>query len=133
MAAEPHCLIWCDTEQTSLIIDIGEWVLYETCRQGPAWLLCSAAAYCPLSVNISAPQIKRSDLISTVYDVLMATGFPVAQLELKITERSLMETNDSELINDILNNLHALGVRLAIDNLALLIKNSIKIAIPFKH
>ena len=63
----------------------------------------------------------------------MATGFPVAQLELKITERSLMETNDSELINDILNNLHALGVRLAIDNLALLIKNSIKIAIPFKH
>ena len=65
----------------------------------------------------------------------MATGFPVAQLELEITERSLMETNDSELISDILNNLHALGVRLAIDNdnLALLIRNSIKIAIPFKH
>lgn len=102
-------------EETSLIIDIGEWVLYETCRQGRAWLDAGLPPIV-LSVNISAPQIKRSDLISTVYDVLMATGFPAAQLELEITERSLMETQDSELISDMLNNLHALGVRLAIDN-----------------
>jgi EAL domain. len=102
-------------EETSLIIDISEWVLYETCRQGRAWLDAGLPPLV-LSVNISAPQIQRSDLISLVYDVLTATGFPAAQLELEITERSLMDAQDAELIVDMLNNLHALGVRLAIDN-----------------
>jgi len=102
-------------EETSLIIDISEWVLYETCRQGRAWLDAGLPSLV-LSVKISAPQIQRSDLISLVYDVLTATGFPAAQLELEITERSLMDAQDAELIVDMLNNLHTLGVRLAIDN-----------------
>ncbi len=102
-------------EETSLIIDIGEWVLYETCRQGRLWL---DEGFPPivLSVNVSAPQIKRSDMVALVTDVLEETGFPAAQLELEITERGLMENQDAERVVDILNNLHALGIRLAIDN-----------------
>lgn len=102
-------------EETSLILDIGAWVLYETCRQGRLWL---DAGFSPtiLSVNVSAAQIKRSNLVSLVSDVLQETGLPAAHLELEITEQSLMEHQDIDFIVDTLNNLHALGIRLAIDN-----------------
>jgi len=102
-------------EETSLILEIGEWVLYETCRQGRLWL---DEGYPPLvlSVNVSAPQIKRSNIVAIVSQVLEETGFPAAQLELEITERSLMENQDAEFIANTLHSLNALGIRLAIDN-----------------
>lgn len=102
-------------EETALIIDIGAWVLYETCRQGQLWLDAKLPPIV-LSVNVSSAQIKRSNIVALVSSVLMETGFPAEQLELEITENGLMESNDSELIVEILNDLHALGIRLAIDN-----------------
>jgi EAL domain-containing protein (putative c-di-GMP-specific phosphodiesterase class I) len=102
-------------EETSLIIDIGEWVLYETCQQGWLWLE-EGLPPITLSVNIASPQIKRSNMIALVASVLEETGLPAEQLELEITEQSLMENHDAEIVLDILNNLHALGIRLAIDN-----------------
>jgi diguanylate cyclase (GGDEF)-like protein/PAS domain S-box-containing protein len=102
-------------EETSLIIDIGAWVLVETCQQGRQWL-DEGLPPIILSVNVSAPQIKRSNIAELVNGVLTQTNFPAEQLELEITEQGLMEHNGSDLIIDILNNLHALGIRLAIDN-----------------
>ncbi|MDD1609366.1 MAG: PAS domain S-box protein [Methylococcaceae bacterium] len=102
-------------EETSLIIDIGAWVLYETCQQGKEWLDAGLPPI-TLSVNVSAPQIKRSNMVTLVSAVLTETDFPAEQLELEITEQGLMENNGSEFIVDILNSLHALGIRLAIDN-----------------
>jgi diguanylate cyclase (GGDEF)-like protein/PAS domain S-box-containing protein len=102
-------------EETSLIMDIGAWVLYETCQQGRFWLEEGLGAI-TLAVNISSPQIKRSNMVALVDNVLKETGLPANQLELEITERSLMENHDAEIVLDILNNLHALGIRLAIDN-----------------
>jgi len=102
-------------EETSLIIDIGAWVLYETCQQGKEWLNAGLPPI-TLSVNVSAPQIKRSNMVTLVSGVLTETDFPAEQLELEITERGLMDNSGSELIIDILNNLHDLGIQLAIDN-----------------
>jgi diguanylate cyclase (GGDEF)-like protein/PAS domain S-box-containing protein len=102
-------------EETSLIIDIGAWVLFETCQQGREWLDAGLPPI-TLSVNVSAPQIKRSNITTLVSRVLEETNFPAEQLELEITEQGLIEYNDSELIIDILNSLHELGIRLAIDN-----------------
>jgi diguanylate cyclase (GGDEF)-like protein/PAS domain S-box-containing protein len=102
-------------EETALIIEIGAWVLYETCQQGRLWLEAGLPPII-LSVNISAPQLQRSNMAVLIATVLEETGFPAAQLELEITENSLMENNNPEIVLDILNNLHALGIRLAIDN-----------------
>ncbi len=102
-------------EETSLIIDIGAWVLYETCLQGRRWL-DDGLPPITLSVNVSAPQIKRSNMPSLVSSVLAETDFPSEQLELEITEQGLMENNGSDVIIEILNSLHALGIQLAIDN-----------------
>jgi len=100
-------------EETGLIVEIGEWVLRETCRQGRRWL---DAGLPPLSiaVNVSSQQFRRSDICALVATVLRETGFPAQQLELEITESGLMGNQDNATA--ILNNLRAQGVRLAIDD-----------------
>jgi predicted signal transduction protein with EAL and GGDEF domain len=103
-------------EETSLIIDIGAWVLYETCQQGRVWLDEGLLPAMSLSVNIATPQIKRSNLVEIVDAVLEQTGFPAEQLILEITERGLMENQEVDSVFEILDDLRALGIHLAIDN-----------------
>lgn len=102
-------------EETSLIIDIGAWVLYETCQQGRLWL-DEGLPPISLSVNVSSPQIKRGNIVDLVDAVLEQTGFPPEHLILEITERGLMENHDVESVIEILDDLRALGIHLAIDN-----------------
>ncbi|NOQ13832.1 MAG: EAL domain-containing protein [Methyloprofundus sp.] len=101
-------------EETGLIIEIGEWVLQETCRQGDEWLKKGLPPII-LAVNVAAQQFKRSNnMYAVVKKVLAITGFPANQLELEMTESSLMEQPDS--VVEILNELRSLGLLLAIDD-----------------
>ena len=100
-------------EETSLIVEIGEWVLRETCRQGRQWL-ADGLPPLTLAVNVSPHQFRRSDINALVAAVLVETGFPAKQLELEITESGLMENQDKTTV--ILNSLHVQGIRLAIDD-----------------
>ncbi len=100
-------------EETKLIVEIGEWVLRETCRQGRQWLDMGLPAI-TLAVNVSPHQFRRSNINALVAKILAETGFPAGRLELEITESGLMENKDNA--TDILNNLRAQGVRLAIDD-----------------
>ncbi len=100
-------------EETGLILEIGEWVLRETCWQGRRWL---DAGFPPLTlaVNISPQQLRRSDISALVAAILLETGFPAEYLELEITESGLMK--DQDKILEILNKLSSQGIRLAIDD-----------------
>ncbi len=100
-------------EETNLIVEIGEWVLRETCKQGRRWLDLGLPPL-TLAVNVSPQQFRRSDINALVAEVLAETGYPAGQLELEITESGLMENKDNATA--ILNKLHAQGVRLAIDD-----------------
>ncbi len=100
-------------EETGLIMDIGEWVLRETCRQGRLWL-DEGLPPLTLAVNVSPQQFRRSDICALVITTVSETGFPATQLELEITESGLM--GDQGKASAILNNLRAQGVRLAIDD-----------------
>jgi len=100
-------------EESGLIVEIGSWVLHETCRQGKEWLDAGLPAI-TLAVNVSAHQFLRSDICALVAQVLSNTGFPAEQLELEITESGLMGNQSNATA--ILNNLRAQGVHLAIDD-----------------
>ncbi|MGZ8181606.1 MAG: EAL domain-containing protein [Methylobacter sp.] len=100
-------------EETGLILEIGAWVLRETCRQGRQWLDAGLPPI-TLAVNVSAHQFRRSDVSALVTTVLSETGFPAEQLELEMTESGLMENQDK--VMGLLNHLRALGVRFAIDD-----------------
>ncbi len=100
-------------EETGLIVPLGEWVLREACAQLRDWL---AAGYRPgvMAVNLSVEQIRRQDVVCTLRSVLADTGLDAAQVELEITESSLMEQGGQA--TELLRDLKAAGVRLAIDD-----------------
>jgi len=100
-------------EETHLIVEIGEWVLRETCNQGWQWLADGLPPLI-LGVNVSPHQFRRSDICALVAVVLAETGFPAGQLELEITESGLMENQNNA--TNILNNLRDQGIHLAIDD-----------------
>jgi len=100
-------------EETGLIVEVGEWVLRETCRQGRQWLEAGLPPI-TLAVNVSPHQFRRSDICDLVATVLSDTGFPAKQLELEITESGLMENQGNA--TEILNCLRRQGIRLAIDD-----------------
>lgn len=100
-------------EQTGLINRIGYYVLKESCEQLKRWL---DEGMVPLlvAVNISAVQLRHSDLEEIVAGILEETELPPELLELEITESALME-RESEAI-ELLQNLRNLGVRIALDD-----------------
>lgn len=100
-------------EETGLIEAIGEWVVYEACRQGKMWMDLGITEL-TIAVNVSPVQFQRSDLNELVMNALRDTGFPANRLELELTESGLMENQDKVVA--ILNTLRAQGVRLAIDD-----------------
>ena len=100
-------------EETGLIIELGEWVLRETCKIGRAWLNQGLPAI-TLAVNVSPYQFRRSNISELVTRILKETDFPAEHLELEITESGLME--NQEQVMTILSNLRNQGVHLAIDD-----------------
>ena len=102
-------------EETGLIIPIGRWVLGEACRQA-ARLNQTARSADPLtmSVNLSVKQLQSETIVPDVRDALMSSGLDPAALVLEITETVMMA--DMDLAVQQLNDLKALGVRLAMDD-----------------
>lgn len=100
-------------EETKLILPIGEWVIWEACRQNKAWQDKGFAPFC-VAVNLSAIQFGHPDIIGLVTRALDETGLDPQYLELEITESVMM--NDVELVIKNLETLHNLGIKLAIDD-----------------
>jgi diguanylate cyclase (GGDEF)-like protein/hemerythrin-like metal-binding protein/PAS domain S-box-containing protein len=100
-------------EETGLILEIGEWVLRETCRQGRQWLDADLPPL-TLAVNVSPHQFRRGDISALVATTLNETGFPAEYLELEMTESGLMENQNDVMA--LLNQLRSQGIRLAIDD-----------------
>ncbi len=100
-------------EETGLIMNIGEWVLRDVCRQGKEWL---DAGFAPirLAVNVSPSQFKHCNMVELVTNVLAETHYPAEQLELELTESGLMEHQEAVIC--ILTKLRDLGIHLAIDD-----------------
>ncbi len=100
-------------EETGLIIEIGDWVLREACRQAARWRQAGMAE--PLvAVNLSALQFKRGDIEASVAAALAASGLEPAMLELELTESILI--GDTENVLATVKRLKLMGVKLSIDD-----------------
>ncbi|AZN36582.1 bifunctional diguanylate cyclase/phosphodiesterase [Iodobacter ciconiae] len=100
-------------EENGLIVAIGEWVLFEACRQMRTWL--DAGFSIPhVAVNLSPRQFQKANLVQQVKDALASSGLAAVYLELEITESMIMQ--DPQRAVQTLNELKAMGVMLAIDD-----------------
>jgi diguanylate cyclase (GGDEF)-like protein len=96
-------------EETGLIVQIGEWVVREACRQAASWPGDLAVA-----VNISPKQFLSPNLATVVLSALATSGLPATRLELEITESIFISNVERTL--DALHGLRKLGVRIALDD-----------------
>ncbi len=100
-------------EYSGLIIPIGEWVLFEACRQMKAWR-DEGLAGMKVSVNVSSRQFYQRDFMGMVRRVLRKTGLPPGSLELEITESLAIQKSDWSA--KILEELKEMGVGIALDD-----------------
>jgi diguanylate cyclase (GGDEF)-like protein len=99
-------------EETGLIVQVGEWVLNEACRQGAEW---HAAGYpIGIAVNVSTRQLDTHNFAPTVAAALGRSGLDPGALTLEITETTLM--SNTEETAQRLAQAKELGVRIAIDD-----------------
>jgi diguanylate cyclase (GGDEF)-like protein/PAS domain S-box-containing protein len=103
------------TEESGMILPLGRWVLNEACRQARTWHAEGLTAEpIGMSVNLSARQLEDPGLPDDVAAALERSGLEPSLLTLEITESVLM--HDTELTQESLRRLKALGVRLSIDD-----------------
>ncbi|MCS3446225.1 MULTISPECIES: sensor domain-containing protein [Bradyrhizobium] len=96
-------------EESGLIVEMGEWILREACREAASWAIPLQVA-----VNLSPAQFTHGDLVGLVHSILLETGLTPDRLELEITEGVLIEDFDRGL--SLLRRLKALGVRISMDD-----------------
>jgi len=100
-------------EESGMIVDIGDWVMQEACRQASAWQ-DAGLDFGHVAVNLAARHFARPELVATVRDLLKSSGLPAGALELEITETGLMDA-DAEVLG-ILEELNRMGMRLVVDD-----------------
>jgi diguanylate cyclase (GGDEF)-like protein/PAS domain S-box-containing protein len=99
-------------EDSGYINQLGQWVLFESCRQMIRWQ--EAGMVVPkIAVNVSVKQFERGSIVNMVADILRETGLDPQRLQLEVTESVIMNTGDAMAF---INDLHAIGVGLAIDD-----------------
>jgi len=100
-------------EESGLIVQIGDWVLHEACRQNRSW---QNAGMPPITVcvNVSARQFREKNLVSRVVSALRESGLRSEYLELELTESLIMQDVDRAVAT--MEELQLLGVQISIDD-----------------
>jgi diguanylate cyclase (GGDEF)-like protein/PAS domain S-box-containing protein len=100
-------------EETSLILDIGEWVLNRVCADYRQWQR-TVRQPGRIAINLSLRQLKQASFITRCGNVFGKYGVSPACFELEVTETTLM--TDPKRTIGLLNELYAMGLHLAIDD-----------------
>jgi len=102
-------------ERSRLIIPLGEWILKESCKQMHQWQKSGLIqADISISVNLSPVQFDQEGLIKMIDSVIKSTELPLSNLELEITESTMMKNQKKS--TETLKQLRSVGVKLAIDD-----------------
>src|SRR5450631_4364629 len=100
-------------EETSLILDIGEWVMNRVCSDYREWQK-TVPQPGRIAINLSLRQLKQASFIARCRSVFRRHGVSPTCFELEVTETTLM--TDPKRTIGLLNELYAMGLNLAIDD-----------------
>jgi len=101
-------------EESSLIIEVGDWVMVTACRQLAVWAAAEHSKHLTLAINVSARQFKQPDFVAKVKNLIHAHGLDASRLKIELTE-SVVLSDVAEVISKM-HALKALRVRLSMDD-----------------
>ncbi len=100
-------------EDCGFIVELGEWVLREACRQRGRWTGMGFPDF-TVAVNCSALQFRQQNFIEKVLGAVAEFGLSAGTLELELTESIMMVNPESA--GRLLHDLTAAGIAIAIDD-----------------
>ena len=100
-------------EESGLIVQIGEWVIQEACRQSAKW---RKSGFKPvrISVNVSAKQLQEESLVDTIKQNFETYGVDANTLGIELTETAIIV--EPELALTRLEMIKQLGIKLSMDD-----------------
>jgi diguanylate cyclase (GGDEF)-like protein/PAS domain S-box-containing protein len=101
-------------EESSLILDIGHWVMETACKQLSAWSKREDTRYLQLAINVSAAQFQKHDFVNTVATMVHAHQIDPNLLKLELTEAVVLDD-----VSNVIAKMHALkalGIRMSLDD-----------------
>ncbi|MEI6895732.1 MAG: EAL domain-containing protein [Colwellia sp.] len=99
-------------EYSGLIIEIGDWVINQACKQLKK--LEKNFSSLSISVNVSIPQFRQDNFVDKIMNTINQHKINPNKLELEITENILMD--EPQVIIDSLTKLKAQGISIALDD-----------------
>jgi predicted signal transduction protein with EAL and GGDEF domain len=100
-------------EEYGLIVEISEWIINEACRQAQHWTR-ALNLQITMSINISAVHFNNQNLEAMIASALKATGLNPKQLELELTETSILQDLNQAI--ETLEAFKSMGLKLALDD-----------------
>jgi len=100
-------------EKSGLIVELGQWVMEEACRQMRAWQDAGAPPL-TMAVNLSPVQFRRGGVEAVIERALKHSGLNPACLEVEVTESTLLQ--DADQFIQALQRIKAMGIRISIDD-----------------
>ena len=100
-------------EETGLIVQIGDWVLEEACRQMAEWR-DQQGLEVKVAVNVCTRQLLGPGIAGRIADLLVRYRLEASQLEIEVTESSVMSAPESAVSQ--LETIRAMGITIAVDD-----------------
>lgn len=100
-------------EDSGIIERIGDWVLEEACRLKQEWTAHTFMGF-PVSINVSGKQLMRANWAQKVQSTLLLYEIPATEIELELTESSIMENPERSI--ESFRFLSSLGIKVSIDD-----------------
>jgi EAL domain-containing protein (putative c-di-GMP-specific phosphodiesterase class I) len=100
-------------EDSGLIVDLGAWVIARACED-LCEILDRGLHPGPVSINVSARQLRESDFHDAVMEPIRRFGIHPGYLQLEVTETAVAQNRDTAIA--LLEGLRSQGVRVAIDD-----------------
>ena len=96
-------------ERLGLIHELGEWIMFEACREAALW-----PSDIDIAVNVSPEQICDNSIVSIVDAALAAARLPPRRLHLEVTESAVLAAAGGT--TSAIQRLHERGVSIVLDD-----------------